>query len=453
MNGKKQKIKDIIPVTTTKAVYIDGTNKTLQEAIDNGELGGNTEVITTSSFITNAYLRCNSAIFSIDRITKDITVSLDNSYPISRMVDVIFSNGTVANYSLPINGFTIKQGEYAIIKNGNFEITTNSKIEYNTILVAYNHYGRITGGILANIFARKYDNKGYKKVRHLDMEEIPKNPSNLTLHSMITYNDKLICLECKSIGSSSVINFNTMEREKTFITNFTETNSSGEIVELRMVAADYKYNALLFGNSISSGVLDGHHGYICYEIDKWFDSTDDITFENCGKYTYLDFSPIIQPETGIGGAKLCWGERDDIIYFAQKDLLYCHKILLGKGDNILEYGTRDSDSTKTYNGTYSLIKTYYNENYELGGSKDLQYINGSIIHPIKYVKGGLRIHRAFLNDITNTIDIELLIYDPVNSIGEHTISGSPEGITLYNNEIYVGHTTNYLYKFNLLNLI
>ena len=56
MNGKKQKIKDIIPVTTTKAVYIDGTNKTLQEAIDNGELGGNTEVITTSSFITNAYV-------------------------------------------------------------------------------------------------------------------------------------------------------------------------------------------------------------------------------------------------------------------------------------------------------------------------------------------------------------------------------------------------------------
>lgn len=40
MNGLIKKIKDIFPVTTTKAVYIDGTSKTLQEAIDKGELGG-----------------------------------------------------------------------------------------------------------------------------------------------------------------------------------------------------------------------------------------------------------------------------------------------------------------------------------------------------------------------------------------------------------------------------
>ncbi len=40
MITKKKALNGIIPVTTTKAVYMDGTNKTLQEAIDNGELGG-----------------------------------------------------------------------------------------------------------------------------------------------------------------------------------------------------------------------------------------------------------------------------------------------------------------------------------------------------------------------------------------------------------------------------
>ena len=40
MRAEKKVIDGIIPVTTTSAVYLDGTNKTLQEAIDNGELGG-----------------------------------------------------------------------------------------------------------------------------------------------------------------------------------------------------------------------------------------------------------------------------------------------------------------------------------------------------------------------------------------------------------------------------
>ena len=48
MKGKIKKIEDTFPVTTSKAVYIDGTNKTLQQAIENGELGGTTTTATTS---------------------------------------------------------------------------------------------------------------------------------------------------------------------------------------------------------------------------------------------------------------------------------------------------------------------------------------------------------------------------------------------------------------------
>ena len=57
MNGIIKKIKDIFPVTTTKAVYIDGTNKTLQEAIDNGEIGGNTTATTSGRGYVEIKLR------------------------------------------------------------------------------------------------------------------------------------------------------------------------------------------------------------------------------------------------------------------------------------------------------------------------------------------------------------------------------------------------------------
>ena len=40
MDAERKVINGLFPVTTTKAVYIDGTNKTLQEAINNGEICG-----------------------------------------------------------------------------------------------------------------------------------------------------------------------------------------------------------------------------------------------------------------------------------------------------------------------------------------------------------------------------------------------------------------------------
>lgn len=40
MRAKIRKIKGVFPVTVTGAVYYDGTNKTISEMIDNGEMGG-----------------------------------------------------------------------------------------------------------------------------------------------------------------------------------------------------------------------------------------------------------------------------------------------------------------------------------------------------------------------------------------------------------------------------
>ena len=65
MNGIIKKIKDIFPVTTTKAVYIDGTNKTLQQAIDNGEIGGNTTATTSGRGYVEIKLRGSMVIVEL----------------------------------------------------------------------------------------------------------------------------------------------------------------------------------------------------------------------------------------------------------------------------------------------------------------------------------------------------------------------------------------------------
>ena len=57
-----------------------------------------------------------------------------------------------------------------------------------------------------------------------------------------------------------------------------------------------------------------------------------------------------------------------------------------------------------------------------------------------------------IKDIIPVTTTKAVYIDGTNKTLQETIDRSPEGITLYNNEIYVGHTTNYLYKFNLLNL-
>ena len=447
MNGHKKVIKDIIPVTTTKAVYIDGTNKTLQEAIDNGELGGG--VTSTNNFVTSAYVRCGSVIFDVDSSTKTVTINQDTKYNTARIVDVYMSNGGVYNYVLPENGFSLKDGEAAMYKNGSELTIVNGAIvvNYNDVLLAYNFGGRITEGILAPIFAKQEKTPGYLRARTIGMEEILKDPTNLSLHSMFVYNNKLVTLECNSLGNSYVLDLATMKREKSFRVDFTKQNEAGEDYEFRLVASDYKYNALVFGNSTSTGREDVAFGYIFYEVSNWFDSAETITFANCGSYTSLDFTEIHINDGTDYGIKMCWGERDDIVYISQKDLKYCHKILLGKGTNQLEKGVYDSDTSKTYNGTYRVIKTYYNPNRDLGGCKDLEYYNGSLLYSIKYVFGGLRVHRAYLNDLTDTIEVELLVYDPIDSNGNHEIAGSPEGIVIYNDHVYLGHTTNYFYKF------
>ena len=99
MDAERKVIEGVLPVTTTKAVFIDGTSKTLQEAIDNGELGGNANVdIDQSNLIWDIFMQNGSISFPrIDLFTKEIDIQLDKSAPTNhaiRSMPVIMADGT-----------------------------------------------------------------------------------------------------------------------------------------------------------------------------------------------------------------------------------------------------------------------------------------------------------------------------------------------------------------------
>lgn len=78
MNGKIKKMKHY-PVTLTEAIYFEGTSKTLQDAINNGELGGGggTSVLPSENFIVDAFLLINDVIFTKNIVNNSITINLN----------------------------------------------------------------------------------------------------------------------------------------------------------------------------------------------------------------------------------------------------------------------------------------------------------------------------------------------------------------------------------------
>ena len=274
---------------------------------------------------------------------------------------------------------------------------------------------------------------------------------------MFIYHDKLVTLECFSPGDfggeSYVYDLSDLSRStKSFYTKFEETNSTnGESYYFRLVTCDYNndIDALIMGNSTNTGREEGMYGYIFYDVADWFDRNDSrnpVNLETCGRYTKLDFfSEGLFPNQAT--AKIIWGEIPDTIYLTTSNLQYCHKILLGKGSNRLPNGTYDSDTSKKYNGTYKVIKTYEQPVPEVG-NKDIHFYDGALYYTLKYTTGGYRLAKTYLCP-DGSMNTELILYDPLNPDGSHAIGGSPEGVVVHDGVFIGAHAGENFYKYNL----
>lgn len=463
MDGQIKKIKDVFPVTTSKAVYIDGTDKTLQEAIDNGELGGTT-VTTASNFITDVCLYVDDIIFTLED-DSSITLTLNTEITLNRIIKVFWSNGSVSNASLT-SGINIPDGSALLWNNTDGfylveSMYSNAIAPYNGFVVGANLEGRIVFGILKDIWNKYYpyynsQNPKYKATYNVNVDLVEKEV-NKTLHSMYVCNDQLITLECYTSdgvwnGASHVYSLPDLTYQKTFYNNLQGVRSDGDVINLRLVCADYCSDndcLLLASGTADDSDNENWQGYIFYEASGFPDYEEAITFENAPN-TILDFYTN-KPLGDISCPKAIWSELPDIIYLTTNNFERVFKILLGVGTTQLENGIYEYDEKKRYNGTWKLLESYKQPTVKYG-NKDIHLYKGCAYYPLKYTSGGLRVLRSYFT-VGGTMEHDLILYNPVDETGTTNLTGSPEGCVVYDGKLICGHATyGYFYIFDLNNL-
>lgn len=450
MEGKLQVIEGVYPITRAEGVYIDD-NKTLKQAIENGDFSGGNEVISPNNYVTDCFFLVNDVIFNKNS-DGSITINLNTKLTLNRILCVCFSNGSTSQVSF-VNGTVIPEGHYLTwnVTDG-FSIKPFSNglnVPYNSALVGINYGGRITGGALKDIWDKYYRYTyfaTFKNTYNVAMEEIPRQ-TNRTLHSMVVIGDELLTLECYNgvdfNGASHVYSLPDLTYKSTFTLQLVGTRKDNLYegkINLRLVTADYNFTneCLILGSGTADGSDTNHmQGYIFYDAKNWKNATSPITFENT-PHTVIELNGNGLFD-GEECAKLVWSELPDVIYFTTSNLKNVHKILLGVGTNKLEHGFYSYDVNKRYNGTYKILKTYSQETPEVG-NKDVQFYKGAFYYSVKFVTGGLKIYKSYLTE-SGGIESDLILYNPVNSNGLPTITGSPEGIVVYNDKIIASHAT------------
>lgn len=325
---------------------------------------------------------------------------------------------------------------------------------YNKVLIGINWKGRITGGILAHIWDKYYPY--YAKVkfdieRHINME-VHSRPLSRSLHSMIVVKDELWTLECYQEGNFNgrcyVYSLPDLTLKSSFSQNLVPKRVDGGNINLRLVCADYKEetDCLLLGSGTADGSdSDNLEAYIFYDASGLKNYTETITMDNA-PHTVIDFhTDNLFPDQTT--AKLVWSELPDVCYLTTSNLQYCHKLLLGTGTNDLGSGVYNYVEGKRYNGSFKVIQTYTQEIPEVG-NKDLHYYNGYLYYSVKYTTGGYRIYKTCLK-ANGEMGHEMLIYDPLDNNGNHLISGSPEGIVVYNGVLIGAHAGPDFYSWNI----
>lgn len=168
MITKKKALNGVIPVTTTKAVYLDGTNKTLQEAIDNGELGGSGsnlvfrkvqegEIFEVTNPVAKVYgnIVVSTTSISLNKsATQTFTVKLDKAPTANQVITIGVNNGnatvnkttltfTPQNYnttqSVTINGVNVGSSVITLSSPN----VTSKTINVTVNQVQTNVYGNI----------------------------------------------------------------------------------------------------------------------------------------------------------------------------------------------------------------------------------------------------------------------------------------------------------------------
>lgn len=419
MQGLIKKIRGIFPVTTTKAVYIDGTSKTLQQAIDAGEFGGKAEVSVSGRGMAMFALR--SGKINVRRKTANSSSSniLEYSFPTTdsdrvRRLFVYTSGGGMKSIDIPDGELDY---HYALIYNASTNTLRTQKSQWGSMtctndeyILLFNGYGALSG-LLAQYVDYGTDNVGFP-IKEIEAEQV--STSGTTQGIIVIDGIVYTCYHATDDHSLFDGKIGTKSH------NICHMNALDYSVEKDM---------LIVGNGSKSYTL---------EMEGWIFPTWKTTFESA---TQLDINAIdkvtlkFPSDVFVGQykAQLCWGVGD-IVYLATSDNRYIYKLQLQTGTTQGTYGDYVARADGGYNGTYEILGTWYSRTTDIIGG--MCYHNGYIYFG---VKGAYGIRKCLLKS-DGFFDSEYIhIHDKV---------GDMQGIAIYNNEVYA-YSDSSGYKFDI----
>ena len=380
MDGKLKKIDGVFVVGTTKSVFIDGTNKTLQEAIDSGELGGTATATTSGRGYAIIKLR-GAAVYVYD---------IPTSSPIISKIGYKFPTGDTnrerrmfvwtpgeARKSIDIQDGELELNEGLIY---NFDTNTLDKrygtwgnigCANNEILLLYNDLGvsEKVGGVLSP-YVKKNETKDIV-CKELEFTEVSTN-GNPGSQGMFIIDDDMYLFGHSSDDKSTTLG----PFYKRSMSDLSKNITTGTHNLGHMNAPSYDKNKDMMIVANGSKLYDQSglpmEGYIFYNFKNAIENTSNLVFEDLDK-TIIDLSMF----TGEFKAQLCWG-YGDYVYLVTSELRIVRKLKLGKGTDQLTNGTYTEETADRYNGTFDIINEW-------------RTVTPGIIGGMKFYKGSLYI--------------------------------------------------------------
>ena len=427
MKGEIKKIENTFPVTTSKAVYIDGTNKTLQQAIENGELGGTTTTATTSGrgycqvALRGAKVFCyhipeSSSIHSTlkygfptgdyDRL-RIMYVWTPSGANSGGKKDIHLSDGQLsANeglvYNFDTNTTEVRSGSWG-----------NIRVANNEILLLYNDNQKncIKGALKEYVVDY---NQIFIPSRELPYELCSSKGNSLS-QGMFIIGDYMY-----HWGHSSDDKTTTLGQFRMYsMTDFETPVHTGTHNLGHMNAPSYSPRRDMMIVANGSKIYDQStlpmEGWIFPNFKATMESKPaNLVFDDLEKIT-LDLSQF----TGEYKAQLCWGEdNSDYVYLLTSENTIVRKLLLAK------------DESGKYTGEYTVVKEYRSEVTGIVGG--FKYFNGCLYTG---VKGEYCVRKMKLCD--NMFDSTLPGFIQNEYLPIPDVIGTTQGLDIYNGMLYV----------------
>lgn len=385
MNGIIKKIKNLFPVTTTKAVYLDGTNKTLQEAIDDGEIGSNTTTTTSGRGYCQVKLR-GAKVF-IHEVAESLSAHTRISYVFPngdsdrlRRMYVWLPNGSRKSIDIPNGELALNEGLVYNFDTNLLEIRSgtwgNINVANNEILLLYNDYPNCVGGAFKEYIV--VDEQIGIPIRELEFSVCATAGNNLS-QGIFIIDDYMYCWGHSSDDKTTALgqfrkysmdNLNTVIHTGTHNLGHMNAPSYCSVRDIMCVAN---------GSKIYDQTALPMEGWLFPNFKSILEANPtNLVFDELEKII-LDFSQFV----GEYKAQICWGDvSTDFIYLMTCDNRIVRKLKLGKGTNNLGNGTFINGKLESeYNGTYSIEGIWRSIKSDIMGG--LKYYNGYLFTGVK----------------------------------------------------------------------